>query len=104
MARAHRRVSHRPQRATGSAGAVQALLLLISFLLGAVLDWIRHQPYSFTWGWRTETFMILLAAWLSVSLIGWWPRHEQYVGRTAALLLLAMFLGSLVLHAVLAHP
>ena len=99
-----RRVSRAFQRATRGADAVHALLLILSFLLGALLDWIRHQPYSFSWGWRTETFIILVAAWISVSLMTRWPRHEQYVVRTAGVLLLVMFLGSLVLHAVLDHP
>jgi hypothetical protein len=51
-----------------------------------------------------ETFIILMAAWISVSLMARWPRHEQYVVRTAGVLLLVMFLGSLVLHAALDHP
>ena len=104
MARAQRRVSQAFERATGGASAVHALLLLLSLLLGTVLDWIRHQPYSFTWGWRMETFIILGAAWISVSLMARWPRHEKYVVRTAGILLLVMFLGSLVIHEVLDHP
>lgn len=104
MARAHRRVSQAVQRASGGADAIHALLLILSFILGAVLDWIRHQPYSFAWGWRMETFIILLAAWISVSLMSRWPRHERYVARTAGVLLLMMFLGSLVLHELLDHP
>lgn len=104
MARAQRRVSQAFERARGGADAVHALLLLLSFLLGTVLDWIRHQPYSFTWGWRMETAIILGAAWLSVSLMTRWPRHEKYVVRTAGVLLLVMFLGSLVIHEILDHP
>ena len=107
MARAHtqgRRMSQAVQRVVGGADAIHALLVLLSFILGAVLDWIRHQSYSFTWGWRTETFIILLAAWLGVSLLAWWPRHEKYVARTAGLLLLVMFFGSLVIHELLDHP
>ncbi len=104
MARAQRRVSHTFRRATSGASAVHALLLLLSFILGAVLDWLRHLPLSFTWGWRMETFIILLAAWLSVALMSHWPRHEKYVVRTAGVLLLAMFLGSLVIHELLDHP
>lgn len=104
MARAQRRVSRAFERARAGADAIHALLLLLSFMLGAVLDWIRHQPYSFTWGWRTETFIILVAAWISVSLMAGWPRHEKYVVRTAGVLLLVMFLGSLVIHEVLDHP
>ncbi len=92
------------ERVAGGAEAIHALLLILSFLLGAVLDWIRHQSYSFTWGWRTETFIILVAGWLSVSLMSRWPRHEKYVVRTAGVLLLVMFLGSLVIHEVLDHP
>lgn len=103
-ASAHRRASQAFHRATGGAQAVHALLLLLSFILGAVLDWVRHQPYSFKWGWRMETFIILVAAWICVSLMSWWPRHEKYVARTAAVLLFVMFLGSLVIHEVLAHP
>lgn len=91
------------QASTG-VEAIHGLVLLLSFLLGAVLDWIRHQPYSFTWNWQMETFIILLAAWLSVSLVARWPRHEHYLVRTAGVLLLVMFLGSLVIHAVLDHP
>ncbi len=105
MARAQRRrVTQAFQQATRGADAVYALVLILSFLLGAILDWIRHQPYSFSWGWRMETFIILMAAWISVSLMARWPRHEQYVVRTAGALLLVMFLGSLVLHAALDHP
>lgn len=104
QARAQRRVSRAFERAKGGAGAIHGLLLLLSLLLGAVLDWIRHQSYSFTWGWRMETFIILVAAWISVSLMTRWPRHEKYVGRTAGLLLLVMFLGSLVIHELLDHP
>lgn len=104
MARAHRRVSRAADRVRGGAGAIHALLLLLSFLLGGVLDWVRHQPYSFTWGWRTETLIILLAAWISVSLMTRWPRHEKYVARTAGVLLLMLFLGSLVIHELLDHP
>jgi hypothetical protein len=104
MARTRRRVSHAVERASNGAGAIHALLLLLSFLLGAVLDWIRHQPYSFTWGWRLETFIILVAAWLSVSLMARWPHHEKSVARTAGVLLLMLFLGSLVIHEVLDHP
>jgi len=107
MARAsaqRRRVSQAFQRARGGADAVHALLLILSFVVGAVLDWIRHQPYSFEWGWRIDTFVILVAAWISVSLMSRWPRHEKYVPRTAAVLLLVMFLGSLVLHEVIDHP
>ncbi len=107
MARAHaqrRRVSQAFERATRGADAIHALLLILSFILGAVLDWVRHQPYSFTWGWRMETFIILVAAWISVSLMSRWPRHEKYVARTAAVLLLVMFLGSLVIHELLDHP
>ncbi len=104
MARPQRRVSHAIERATGGAGAIHALLLLLSFLLGAVLDWVRHQPYSFTWGWRMETAIILGAAWLSVTLMARWPRHEKYVARTAGVLLLMTFLGSLVIHEILDHP
>lgn len=103
-ARTERRVSRAVQRAADGAGAVHALLLLLSFLLGAALDWIRHQPYSFTWGWRTETFIILVAAWLSVALLSRWPRHEKYLMRTAGVLLLMLFLGSLVIHQLLDHP
>ncbi len=99
-----RRASETFQRLTGGADAIHALLLLLGFLLGAVLDWIRHQPYSFTWGWQTETFIILLAAWLSVSLVARWPRYEHYLVRTAGVLLVVMFLGSLVIHSVLDHP
>lgn len=76
----------------------------MSFIVGAVLDWVRHQPYSLTWGWRVETFVILVAAWLCVSLMTRWPRHEKYVVRTAALLLFVMFCGSLVIHELLDHP
>jgi uncharacterized membrane protein len=104
MARAQRRVSRAFERVVGGAGAIHALLVLLSFLLGAVLDWVRHQPYSFTWSWRMETFMILVAAWICVSLMARWPRHEKYVGRTAGLLLLMMFLGSLLIHQLLDHP
>ena len=67
MARAQaqrRRVSQTFERVTGRAEATHGLLLLLSFILGAVLDWIRHQPYSFGWGWRMETFVILGAAWI----------------------------------------
>lgn len=103
-AQARRRASKAFQRATGGADAVHALLLLLSFILGGVLDWIRHQSYSFTWGWRTETLIILLAAWISVSLMTRWPRHEKYVARTAGVLLLMLFLGSLVIHELLDHP
>ena len=99
-----RRASETFQRLTGGADAIHALLLLLGFLLGAVLDWIRHQPYSFTWGWQTETFIILLAAWLSVSLVARWPRYEHSLVRTAGILLVVMFLGSLVIHSVLDHP
>ena len=99
-----RRASQTFQRLTGGAEAIHALVLLLSFLLGAVLDWIRHQPYSFTWSWQTETFIILLAAWISVSLVARWPRYEHYLVRTAGILLVVMFLGSLVIHAVLDHP
>ncbi len=99
-----RRASETFQRLTGGADAIHALLLLLSFLLGAVLDWVRHQPYSFTWGWQTETFIILLAAWLSVSLVARSPRYEHYLVRTAGILLVVMFLGSLVIHSVLDHP
>lgn len=104
MASAQRRVSRAIERARGGADAIHALLLLLSFILGAVLDWIRHQSYSFTWGWRMETFIILIAAWISVSLLSRWPRHEKYVVRTTGVLLLVMFLGSLVIHEVLDHP
>ncbi len=107
MARAHaqrRRVSRAFERATRGADATHALLLILSFILGAVLDWVRHQPYSFTWGWRMETFIILVAAWIGVSLMSRWPRHEKYVARTAGVLLLVMFLGSLVIHELLDHP
>ncbi len=107
MARAHaqrRRVSQAFERATRGADAIHALLLMLSFILGAVLDWVRHQSYSFTWGWRMETFIILLAAWTSVSLMAYWPRYEKYLVRTAGVLLLVMFLGSLVIHEVLDHP
>lgn len=104
MARAQRRVSDAFSRATGGASAIHALLLLLSFLFGAILDWVRHQPYSFTWGWRLETFSILVVAWLTVSLMARWPRHEKYVVRTAGVLLLVMFLGSLVIHEALDHP
>lgn len=106
MARAgmQRRVSRAFHRAADGAGAIHALILLLSFLLGAVLDWLRHQSYSFTWGWRMETFIILVAAWISVSLMTRWPHHEKFVVRTAGALLLMLFLGSLVIHELLDHP
>lgn len=103
-ASAQQRVSRTLERVTGGAEAIHGLLLILSFILGAVLDWIRHQAYSFTWGWRLETFIILTAGWFSVSLMSRWPRHEKYVARTAAVLLLVMFLGSLVIHELLDHP
>ena len=107
MARAQarrRRMSQAVERVAGGVDAIHTLLVLVSFLLGAVLDWIRHQPYSFTWGWRTETFIILMAAWISVSLLARWPRFEKNVVRIAGVLLLVMFVGSLVLHEILDHP
>jgi hypothetical protein len=103
-ARAHRRRASRVvHRARDRADMSYGLLLLLSFLLGAALDWIRHQPYSLAWDWRVETFIILVAAWISVSLMARWPHHERSVARTAAVLLLLMFLGSLVIHEVLNH-
>jgi hypothetical protein len=83
---------------------VPGLLLLLSFMLGAALDWIRHQPYSLTWSWQVETFIILVAAWISVSLVSRWPHQQQSVARPAAILLLMLFLGSVVLHVLLEHP
>ena len=103
-ARAQRRLAKAVQRARGGAEAVHVLILILSFLIGAVLDWIRHQPYSFGWGWRMETFIILGAAGISIALMARWPHHEKYVVRTAGLLLLVLFLGSLVLHEILDHP
>jgi hypothetical protein len=104
-ARSHRRrVSRAVERARGGPDAAHGLLLLLSFMLGAVLDWIRHQPFSLNWSWQTETFIILVAAWISVSLVGRWPQHEKGIARTAAVLLLVMFLGSVVLHVLLDHP
>jgi hypothetical protein len=107
MARARarrRRVSRTVERVRGGADAAHGLLLLLSFMLGAALDWIRHQPYSLNWSWQTETFIILIAAWISVSLVARWPHHEKYIARTAAVLLLVMFLGSVILHELLDHP
>ncbi len=100
---ARRRASKTFQRVASGVDASQALLLMLSFVVGAVLDWVRHQPYSFTWGWQMEMFVILLAAWASVSLMSRWPRHDN-VARTAGLLLLALFCGSIMLHVLLDHP
>ena len=83
---------------------MQWSLLLISFVVGAVLDWVRHQPYSFTWDWRMETGAILIAAWISVAVGTRWPGFDYAVTRVTGLLLLATFLGSLALHFLLAHP
>lgn len=100
----HRRRSRASQRATARTEVSPALLLVGSFLIGAALDWIRHQTYSFAWSWQTETGIILVAAWLSVTLLARWPQFEIQIMRATGLLLLALLLGSLVLHMLLAHP
>ena len=106
MARARaqrRRISRGVQRASGDADAMPLVPLLLSFLLGAALDWLRHQPYSLNWSWQMETLIILVAAWISVSLAGRWSHDEKSIARPAAVLLLVMFLGSVVLHELLDH-
>lgn len=83
----------------------QATLLLSSFFVGVLLEWLRSQPVNEHWTVRSDMLAILVAAWVSVSLSAWWPESgSRAIPRTAALLLGALFLGTLVGQALLNQP
>ncbi len=68
-------------------------------MIGAGLEWVRAQPTSASWGWQSDSVALLLAAWLAVALLAWWPNTgARQVPPRAGLLLGALFLGMLVMH------
>ena len=84
--------------------AVHALLLVGSFAAGVILEWVRSLPFSARWGWRTDTFAVLVAVWLGACLMARWPHlKERMIPRIAALLLIVLFVGTLVAHELINH-
>lgn len=77
---------------------IQAMVLCGSFAVGVGLEWLRSLPTSSSYSWRSDTLAVLLAAWASVALLLWWPRGREHPIRTAGLLLLVLYLGTLLAH------
>ena len=93
------------RRAKRGFTAVHGLLLVGSFLIGAALEWVRSTPWSAQWGWRADTFAILVAAWLGVALLAYWPHlSARLLPRAAGLLLAVLFFGTLLMHALINSP
>ena len=107
MARMHasrRQFSQAVHRARTNFDAVHALILIGSFVIGALLEWVRSLPFSAHWGWRLDMFSILVAAWLSLALLVKWPHHnDRNMTRVTGLLLLVLFIGSLIMHELINH-
>lgn len=54
--------------------------------------------------WMLRTFMVLIAAWGSISLLVWWPeRSADAMPRLAALMLGVLLLGILVTQPLLRY-
>jgi cytochrome bd-type quinol oxidase subunit 2 len=103
--RHRRRRSSRPrEQRYAAAHSTRALLLIGGFVIGALLEWLRSQPRSAHWGWQSDTLATLLAAWMAVALLLWWPdRGERRLPFAAGLMLAMLFLGTLVMHELINH-
>lgn len=101
MSRTHVRRRGR-ERQGSSRESSPGLLILGGFVVGVVLEWIRSQPFFVESSWRWDTFLILVAAWISVVVLANWLKGGTHdLPRSAALILGMLFLGSLVTHEVL---
>ena len=84
--------------------AVHALLLIGSFAAGVILELVRSLPFSAQWGWRTDTFVVLVAVWLAACLMAQWPHLKERINPSiAALLLIVLFVGTLITHEMINH-
>ncbi len=100
MARTHvRRRSREHRRHRSASDAPQVLLLVGSFIVGMVLEYLRSLPALLDRSWRWDTFAILAAAWLGIVLVARTPQGEgNRLPFGAALILLVLFAGSLLMH------
>lgn len=101
MSRTH--VRRRGRERHGTAGhSSQGLIILGGFVVGVGLEWVRFQPVFVESSWRWDTFLILVAAWISVVMLAYAQKGSAHqLPRLAALTLGMLFLGSLIMHEVL---
>jgi len=101
----HTSSQRRQQRAAAHSLVVwqrQALVVGGSFLIGIVMEWLRSLPVILEASWRVDTLVVLLAAWGAVILLTWWRETKQWASSaTVALVLGALYLGTLMTHVVL---
>ena len=101
MSRTRVRRSGRERHGMASYSS-QGLLILAGFVIGVVLEWVRSQPFFIASSWGWGTFLVLAAAWLSIVMLAYNQKGSAHqLPRSAALMLGMLFLGSLLMHAVL---
>lgn len=99
--------TRRRQQARGERALLvwqrQTLVVLGSFLIGIVMEWIRSLPVILHATWRIDTLVVLLGSWSVIALLTWWRETKQWVSpAVVAMLMGVLFLGTLMTHSILA--